>query len=149
MNFTQLLAFTSIIAIFELQGKAAIENFKSPSKLTPSKSISGMFDPFKEALTCDILTGQNMVYTSGQVEDLCRVAYRNCIVQGLLKEKIAGTKSNSDLPVGVTLSDLQSDLTYSTRLVNFYLRGCQLAIRATEEGTQQINAQTLEEAAGY
>ena len=148
MNFPHIALF---IALFTSDSMVAatIEGLKAPQSLSPSKSVSGMFDPFKEALTCNILISQNMIYTSGQVEDLCRTAYDNCIIQGLLKGEIANTKSDADLPVGATLKDLQNDLTYSDRLVIFYLRGCQLAIKATYGGTRELSTQTLQEAAGY
>lgn len=148
MNFSQIAV---VIALFTSDSATAatIEGLKSPQNLSPSKSVSGMFDPFREALTCDILISQNMIYTSGQVEDLCRIAYHNCIIQGLLKGQIANTKSDADLPVGATISELKADLTYSNRVVSFYLRGCQLAIKATYGGTREMTTQTLQEAAGY
>ena len=148
MNFSQIAV---VIALFTSDSATAgrIEGLKSPQNLSPSKSVSGMFDPFREALTCDILVSQNMIYTSGQVEDLCRIAYHHCIIQGLLKEQIANTNSDTTLPVGVTLKELQSDFIYSKHLMSFYLRGCQLAIKATYGGTLEMTTKTLQEAAGY
>lgn len=118
-------------------------------ELVPTKSVSGMFDPFREALTCELLISQNMVYSSGQVENLCEQAYRDCITQGLIKEKLASVKSQSDLPIGITVKTLKDDLKYSKNLVDFHLRGCQLAIRATYGGTREIGTQSLQEAAGF
>lgn len=148
MNFLRIAPFIAFFTSDSVIG-ATIQGLKTSQNLSPSKSVSGMFDPFKEALTCNILISQNMIYTSGQVEDLCRTAYHNCIIQGLLKGQIANTKSDADLPIGATLKELQSDLTYSNRLVSFYLRGCQLAIKATYGGTRELSTQTLQEASGY
>ena len=148
MNFLYI-AISIALSMPSPTSATTIEPFETLQKISPSKSISGMFDPFREALTCEMLISQNMMYTSGQVEDLCHTAYRNCIIQGLLKVQIAKTKSDADLPVGITLQELKDDFAHSNRIVSFYLRGCQIAIKATYEGTREMSTQTLQEAAGY
>lgn len=149
INFSFISLLLTLFA-FNADAARSLSTGKSSfHKLVPTKSVTGMFDPFREKLTCEILISQNMVYNSGQVENLCEQAYRDCIIQGLIKEQIIKTQSKDDLPVGITLKMLKEDLAYSYRLVNFHLRGCQLAVQATYGGTRTLETQSLEEAAGF
>lgn len=139
MSFISVIAtFVTLITSPVIAYDVMTNTPLSPTPMNPDQLISGVFDPFGQTLTCDILVSQNMVYSSGQIANLCTQAYNDCLMQGLTINQIAAIKQgNTAIPKGVTLKGLQENLAILNRHVKADLQGCQLAIASDITSTTQ------------
>ncbi|WP_331256445.1 hypothetical protein [Candidatus Bealeia paramacronuclearis] len=101
----------------------------------PRDNISGMFNPEKDTLTCPMLLSNTIVYPSGQTQLICQNTYNLCMIIKALENKIKSANTPTfRLPKGMTIERLKKDLAFGKEFTDFYLRGCQLVIGASQTG---------------